>query len=478
MGIPRAAFLYVISTIILAAAILFFINSVWQIGSLVNELWMPLLIFVAISFFAQIYEVSLVFNRTVSTSVAVFMAVVLLGSIPLAVGVMALSTFLAEFLLRVNLLRTDAVRFAFVVFFNTAQLTLASFAAGAVYVLLGGHGVIPGGHIISDPNSVILIIAAIGAFFSFSIINTALVSGLTSLIAKTNFGYHLRFNFQFLMVQILSLGVLGVLIAEVYSYAPVNIVLVLIPMALVHVSLRNYMKLRQEAQKTFENVANMLAERDPYTYEHSEQVEGLAEQVARVMHFSQDEIADIKAGALIHDIGKLAVPDRILLKPGPLTPEERAEMEKHPVIGAELLKNLEIYKNIVEIVRHEHEKWDGTGYPDGLKGEEIPLGARIIAAADIYNALTTDRPYRKAYSHEKAIDIMKDMHGTHLDPDVLDALFRVLGVLEDEPQPMMERVLATATPFTPVLIVLLILILHIATGASSSNIIDSVQALP
>ena len=130
--------------------------------------------------------------------------------------------------------------------------------------------------------------------------------------------------------------------------------------------------------------------------------------------------------ARVHDIGKVAVPDSILLKPGPLTDDEWIIMKRHPVISAELIEGLEIYRPVADAVRHEHERWDGSGYPAGLKGEEIPLIARIIAAADIYNALATDRPYRKAFSLEKTRAMIEEMRGSDLDPAVADALLRVV----------------------------------------------------
>jgi len=469
MPYSKPTLAYVFSLIGLSAIILYLVINSVLANENSMELLVPIIIFASISLVTQIYEVELVFNRSMTTAITIFMAALLYGGLPLAVIVMTLSTVIAELILRSSSMAARPKRLATIVSFNTAQMAISSFCAAVVYQTMGGSSVFFGenNYVISDLTSLIPIVAAIAAFLVYSILNIALVSGMVSLVRKTNFTYHLRFNVRFLLVQVLSLGVLGILLAEVYSHSPINILLVLIPMGLVHVSLRNYMKLRHEAQNTFENVANMLSARDPYTYEHSEQVEDLAEQVARVLHFSEDEIGDIKAGALIHDIGKLAVPDRILLKPGPLTPEERSEMEKHPVIGAQLLENLEIYRNIVEIVRHEHEKWDGTGYPDGLKGEAIPLGARIIAAADIYNALTTDRPYRKAYSHDKAVEIIKDMSGSHLDPTVVNALLQVLGEIEEEPQPVFELVMETAVPFSPLLIALLILIVGLLTGTAT-----------
>jgi len=198
------------------------------------------------------------------------------------------------------------------------------------------------------------------------------------------------------------------------------------PLVLVHLSFRSYLKIREEAQKTFEKVVELLEERDPYTGEHSNEVGELAGGIAQELGLRGSEVEMIKAVARVHDIGKIAVPDRILLKPGKLDPEEWEVMKRHPVIGADLLKGLEVYGRYADVARYEHEHWDGSGYPEGLKGEEIPLAARIIAAADVWHALISDRPYRPAYSWEEAEDIIRSMAGRVLDPKVVGALLRVL----------------------------------------------------
>jgi cyclic di-GMP phosphodiesterase len=116
----------------------------------------------------------------------------------------------------------------------------------------------------------------------------------------------------------------------------------------------------------------------------------------------------LRRGGLVHDIGKLAVPEHILLKPGPLTPDERKIVEQHTIAGERICAPLRSFRNVLPIIRHHHEKQDGSGYPDGLKGDQIPLTARILQVTDIYDALTTDRPYRKALSPEKAFAIMRE----------------------------------------------------------------------
>jgi putative nucleotidyltransferase with HDIG domain len=195
---------------------------------------------------------------------------------------------------------------------------------------------------------------------------------------------------------------------------------------MVHISLKGYMKLRSEAKGTFERMLDLLFERDPYTARHSEEVAELSEKIARKMGLPDEEVEVIRSAARIHDIGKISIPDKILFKPGSLNDEEWEVIKKHPIIGADLLQGLEIYTEAVEIVKYEHERWDGSGYPEGLKGEAIPLGARIVAVADVYSALISDRPYRKAYSKEEARKLMEEMRGTKLDPQVVDALFKAI----------------------------------------------------
>lgn len=171
-----------------------------------------------------------------------------------------------------------------------------------------------------------------------------------------------------------------------------------------------------------EALAVALLERDRYTGEHSESVVDMAAKVAGSLGLSEEQVEDVRSAALLHDIGKVGIPDAILNKPGPLTPEEREVMAEHPVIGERILRSIGGFSTVAAIVRHEHESYDGSGYPDGISGDEIPIGSRIILACDAYHAMTSDRPYRKRMSHVDAFTELTRCAGRQFDPDVTGAL--------------------------------------------------------
>jgi diguanylate cyclase (GGDEF)-like protein len=176
-----------------------------------------------------------------------------------------------------------------------------------------------------------------------------------------------------------------------------------------------------------EALAAAIEARDRYGQGHSELVVDLATRFAMLMGMTADAVARVGHGALLHDVGKLAIPHEILHKHGALDDAEWRVMAEHPVIGEGILRRLPQLAPIAPIVRHEHEHWDGSGYPDGLLGPQIPIGSRIILACDSYAAMTTARPYRRALSKEDAIAELRARSGTQFDPDVVDALLDLLG---------------------------------------------------
>lgn len=175
-----------------------------------------------------------------------------------------------------------------------------------------------------------------------------------------------------------------------------------------------------------------LEMRDSYTSGHSERASQLAYDIGRALGLSEKLCERIKMACVLHDIGKIGIPDYILGKPEKLSDKEFDIIKTHPIKSEELLKSVKGLKEEAKWVRHHHERWDGLGYPDNLAGEKIPLPSRIIAIADIYEALTSDRPYRKAYAKQEAIEMIKQMSGTVLDPKVVEAFLKVIGVDHSE----------------------------------------------
>lgn len=189
---------------------------------------------------------------------------------------------------------------------------------------------------------------------------------------------------------------------------------------------RLYEDLETAYVETILALSNAMDARDAYTADHSERLAEWSVATAEELGCSTDETTALRWAALLHDIGKIGVPDRILQKPGPLTEEERAVVERHPEIGAEIVAPVQKLSHVAPLIRAHQEWWDGNGYPDGLRGEEIPLGARILAVVDAYGAITDERPYKEACSPAEALAELKRCAGSQFDPQVVEAFLRVL----------------------------------------------------
>jgi len=186
---------------------------------------------------------------------------------------------------------------------------------------------------------------------------------------------------------------------------------------------------RQANQGLVESIfafAKTIELKDHYTGEHVEKTVHYATEVARKLNLQKEDIEKIRQAAILHDLGKIGVSDNILLKKGKLTKKEYEEIKRHPQIAVDILRPIQSLQGVVPMIYYHHERWDGKGYSNGLKGEQIPMGARIIAVSDVYEALTSDRPYRKAYPRGEAIKIIKNSSGSQFDPKVVDAFLEVL----------------------------------------------------
>src|SRR5262249_19448659 len=183
--------------------------------------------------------------------------------------------------------------------------------------------------------------------------------------------------------------------------------------------------------RTIEALSLAIEAKDHNTHDHLKRVQTYAIKIGEDLGLDALQLNAIRAAAMLHDIGKLAVPEQILSKPGRLTPEEFEKMKIHPVVGAQILDRVQFPYPVVPIVRSHHEKWNGTGYPDGLAGEAIPVGARILSAVDCFDALTSERPYRRALSAEEAMSHLRNETGSSFDPKVVEIIERRYQELEE-----------------------------------------------
>ncbi len=376
-------------------------------------------VFAILAVFAEVYATWIpAYKWEISSSIAIYLAGLFILGPDLVLPLVFFSSVVSELLLRWGTRRSEWTTAFVPIAFNVGQTVLAVTVAGILMRVLGYESL--GMRDAQD------FAVAIAAFFIYFALNVSLVVGIISATQRHPFWHLLLENLRAFFVQYAVLCVSAILLAVLYSISVWHVFLALFPLTLVHISFRSYLKLQTQARSTFERISQLLDTRDHYTAVHSSEVAELAIEIGREMGMPQGDIEQIDIAARVHDIGKVAIPDAILLKPGPLDDEEWKVMKTHPVVSAQLIEGLEIYSAVATAVKHEHERWDGTGYPDGLRGEDIPLLSRIIAAADIYNALSTDRPYRKAFSREETVRIIGEMKGTDIDPRVADALLTVI----------------------------------------------------
>lgn len=192
---------------------------------------------------------------------------------------------------------------------------------------------------------------------------------------------------------------------------------------------RRTQELMQARAEALDCLARALEYRDDATGGHTKRVGDMSARIAEAMHLDEYDVEMIRIAAPLHDLGKIGISDQLLLKEGVYTDEERAVMQKHTLLGETIIGNCmsPVLQEVKEIALHHHEKWDGTGYPHGLRGTQIPIACRIVALADIYDALTHTRPYKTAWSKEDAIKEIRRLRGTHFDPEVVDAFLGIYG---------------------------------------------------
>ncbi len=369
--------------------------------------WFPILVFFVLIILADSFPVTLPRGGSVTVSFAVNAASILLFQ-PFMVILISVAYEIFQLFRSKNRIKH---------FFNTAQLTTSAGLAAIVYGSL-----IP----ITADISLSHIPAFVASMAVLSILNHTFVTLILSFIEKEKPYTIWLVNIKWCTLTFVSMAPLGAFIAVIYiNIGFWGLVLFLLPMILARHTFQSYMNMRETFLDTIKSLSLAIDAKDPYTKGHSSRVADYVTSLAAELKWPADRIEFLQYISLIHDVGKVAVPENILKKDSLLTENEYDIMKKHSAAGAEVIKDVKYFAAGSNIIRHHHERWDGTGYPDRIKGEDIPEGARILAVADAFDAMTTDRPYRKALDPKFALKELQDCAGTQFDPKVVEAFVRL-----------------------------------------------------
>ncbi|HUZ00898.1 MAG TPA: HD-GYP domain-containing protein [Thermomicrobiaceae bacterium] len=320
---------------------------------------------------------------------------------------------------------------------NVSNYVLATFVASWFYTNMARMDATPIG---SGTN----IVAMLGSSSLYMLISSWGMAAVLSQVVGMSPWQMWRASAYGVLFETITLPTLGSLIPVLKTQSPFALVIAIVPLLGPYLAFRSYRKLDQETRHTIELLADLLDRRDPSTSEHSKRVTGLVRQILPLIDgISTEDVQIIVSAARIHDLGKIGTSDLTLQKPGKLTGEERTLIQRHAADGAEILSNLSLYRQAAVVVRHHHERWDGLGYPDGLAGQAIPIGSRVISVADTYDAMTSDRVYRRGLPHQVAMAEIRRSSGTQFDPAVVDAFERIMDYA---PEPAVAPILRAAAP--------------------------------
>jgi putative nucleotidyltransferase with HDIG domain len=299
--------------------------------------------------------------------------------------------------------------------YNRSNWVITAFMAWAAFDLVAAS-TIP-----EDPTGALWALAVVGGVFF--IVNSVLSLLAAAARTQTPIRRIWSLSISKISVGLISQVPLGWLMAEIaHKVGAWATLLFMVPLLLARFSFTKYTELRDLFYGSVSALSQAIDAKDGFTRGHADRVSRIAGAIAREMGLPERQIEQIELAALLHDIGKIGVEDRILMKPSRLEPDERTLMQRHSIYGAAILEPSVALRPLVPLVRHHHESYDGSGYPDGLKGDEIPLGSRLIIVADAYEAMTSDRIYRKAIGHDRAMEQLHRYTGIQFDPKVVRAL--------------------------------------------------------
>ncbi len=300
--------------------------------------------------------------------------------------------------------------------FNVSQSIIVTSLMSLIYIIIGGQI----GSFSLIPTVIILLVGVV--------LNTSLISGFLSISASTHFINTWIGNIRGTFPSSIAVGTMGIIIALAFiGYGYGAVILFFGPLLLARYSFKLYIEMRNLYLSTIQALNKTVEAKDPYTSGHANRVEKFAVELAEAYHLPFESVQNIKTASILHDIGKIGINDSILNKATRLSQEEFHEIMRHPSIGADIISKVDFLKDITTIVKHHHERFDGKGYPDGLHGDEIPIEAAILTIADSFDAMTSDRPYRKALTQEEAFEELKRNAGTQFHPQLVETFISIMN---------------------------------------------------
>ncbi|HEX6989213.1 MAG TPA: HD-GYP domain-containing protein [Bacillota bacterium] len=394
--------------------------------------WWEILLFVLLTLATE--SASIPFLRqssSMSVGFALIHASVLLFEPPVATWIAAMGTIRAR-----DLRGSVPVR---LVVFNRLQLAAAAATASWVFRLAGGD--------LDQFASWDTVLAALAGGTAYFAVNVAMVLVSFSLLQRLpNWRHIFVTGLRWVAANWVTVLPISYLMAVTYHAArlgPLAIVFYSIPLLAARQSFQLYVDARKQYLDTIRSLAAALEARDPYTFGHAERVARMAVEVGRQLRLPQADLESLEVAALLHDVGKIGIADGILRKTERYTARDFREMMKHPIIGARIVANVKSLDRLASWVRHHHERMDGQGYPDGLCGDKIPLGARIISVVDSFDAMISARPYKPTRTVHEALEELDRCSGTQFDPQVVQAFRRAI----DDGARLVD-ILAGASEFT------------------------------
>jgi len=300
--------------------------------------------------------------------------------------------------------------------FNVSQSIIVTALISLIYILFGGEV------------GVFSLIPTILILLTGVVINTSIISGFLSISGNSRFINTWIANMKGVFPSAVAVGTMGIIIALAFiGYGYGAVILFFGPLLLARYSFKLYIEMRNLYLSTIQALNKTVEAKDPYTSGHANRVEKFAVELAEAYHLPFESVQNIKTASILHDIGKIGINDSILNKATRLSQEEFHEIMRHPSIGADIISKVDFLKDITTIVKHHHERFDGKGYPDGLHGDEIPIEAAILTIADSFDAMTSDRPYRKALTQEDAFEELKRNAGTQFHPQLVETFISIMN---------------------------------------------------